>query len=36
MVQREGKSLIAHPETRLQDGDDMTIIGKLDAIIDDL
>lgn len=31
MVRREGKSLIAHPETLLQDGDHVTIIGKSGA-----
>jgi len=31
MIRREGKSLIAHPETQLQEGDYVTIIGKLGA-----
>lgn len=32
MVRRAGKSLIAHPETRLQDSDHVTIIGKQGAV----
>ncbi|MDI6884783.1 MAG: cation:proton antiporter [archaeon] len=32
MVRREGKSIIAHGETKLLDGDYATIIGKLDAV----
>lgn len=32
MVRRKGKSLIAHGETRLQDGDEVTIIGKTGAV----
>ncbi len=32
MVRREGKSIIAHGETKLLDGDYATIIGKLGAV----
>jgi Trk K+ transport system NAD-binding subunit len=32
MIRREGKSIIAHGETKLLDGDYVTIIGKLDAV----
>lgn len=32
MIRRDNKSLIAHPETALQEGDYVTIIGKLEAV----
>jgi Trk K+ transport system NAD-binding subunit len=32
MIRREGKSIIAHGETKLLDGDDVTIIGTLRAV----
>jgi Trk K+ transport system NAD-binding subunit len=32
LVRRDGKSLIAHGETQLLDGDFVTIIGKLGAV----
>jgi len=34
MIRRDNKSLIAHPETKLQEGDFVTIIGKLGAVQD--
>ncbi len=34
MIRRGDKSLIAHPETKLQNGDFVTIIGKLGAVQD--
>jgi Trk K+ transport system NAD-binding subunit len=34
MIRRGDKSLIAHPETKLLDGDFVTIIGKLGAVQD--
>ncbi len=32
MIRRNNMSIIAHPETKLQDGDYVTIIGKMKAV----
>lgn len=32
MIRRDNRSLIAHPDTKLQEGDYVTIIGKLEAV----